>query len=55
LPNHSRHPGLDPGSIHPALREWIPDQVPDDDEEWVAFRSKPAGRYRENSLSALLA
>src|SRR3546814_8659297 len=31
-----RHPGLDPGSIIPTLREWIPDQVRDDDEEGMA-------------------
>jgi hypothetical protein len=36
-----RHPGLDPGAIHPALREWIPDQVRDDDGEQVCFCSKP--------------
>jgi hypothetical protein len=32
LPHFYRHPGLDPGSILPALREWTPDQVRGDDE-----------------------
>src|SRR5690606_10662741 len=29
LSPHSRHPGLDPGSILPASWEWTPDQVGD--------------------------
>ncbi|SBV31217.1 protein of unknown function [uncultured Sphingopyxis sp.] len=31
LPSLIRHPGLDPGSIHAAWKEWIPDQVRDDE------------------------
>ncbi|MPN21211.1 hypothetical protein SDC9_168590 [bioreactor metagenome] len=32
FPHHlfPRHPGLDPGSIHAAPKEWIPDQVRND-------------------------
>ena len=40
----SRHPGLDPGSTIPALREWIPDQVRDDEGR--------RGRYGRDRLCA---
>src|SRR3546814_17628499 len=35
-----RHPGLDPGSIHAASGQWIPDQVRDDET------TKSAGNYK---------
>ena len=37
-----RHPGLDPGSIPSTPREWIPDQVRDDDCQGGHTRPKAA-------------
>jgi hypothetical protein len=42
-----RHPGLDPGSIHPTLREWIPDQVRDDDRLNSCAKTRIANEVRQ--------
>ncbi|MCW0199389.1 hypothetical protein, partial [Sphingopyxis sp.] len=43
-----RHPGLDPGSIQPALREWIPDQVRDDENLKIALSISYLRHSRES-------